>query len=59
MGIGEPTPAIKAYRIYYNLWASEIKKKYELNVAIAKLAFVMGDLTYYTRWLKNEKITIH
>lgn len=56
MGIGEPTPAIKAYRIYYDLWASEIKMKYRLNISIAQLAFAMGDITHYTRWLKNEKI---
>ncbi len=58
MGIGEPSPAIKAYRAYYELWASEIRMKYRLNISIAQLAFAMGDITYYTRWLKNEKITL-
>ncbi len=57
-GIGEVATLIKAYKAYYELKGLEIKKETELNISIAQLAYKMGDIKKYLKWVKNEKIQI-
>lgn len=57
-GLGEVAPVIKAYKAYYELKGLEIKKETELNITIAELAYKMGDIKKYLKWVKNEQIQI-
>jgi hypothetical protein len=56
MGIGEVNRIIKAYNAYYQLRGIEIKREYDLNIALAKFAFMLGNINLYSQWVEHEKV---
>lgn len=56
MGIGEVNRIIKAYNAYYQLRGIEIKREYDLNIALAKFAFMVGNIDLYSQWVEHEKV---
>ena len=58
LGIGEAQPLIRAYRADYRLQATVIQSEYELNVASAELALVLGDMSSYLTWVADGQIAL-
>ena len=58
LGIGEAQPLIKAYQADYRLQAAVITSEYELNVALAQLALVTGDMHSYLTWVADGQIAL-
>ncbi len=58
LGIGEAQPLIRAYRADYRLQAIVIQSEYDLNVALAGLAFVLGDMSSYLTWVADGQIAL-
>lgn len=58
LGIGETQPLIRAYRADYRLQATVIQSEYELNVAVAELALVLGDMSSYLTWVADGQIAL-
>ena len=58
LGIGEAQPLIRAYRADYRLQATVIQSEYELNVALAGLALVLGDMSSYLTWVADGQIAL-
>ena len=58
LGIGEAQPLIRAYRADYRLQATVIQSEYELNVALAELALVLGDMSSYLTWVADGQIAL-
>ncbi len=56
LGIGEAQPLIRAYRADYRLQGTVITSEYELNVALAELALVLGDMSSYLKWVADGQI---
>lgn len=57
-GTGEVADAIDAYEKYYRLRVEEPQREYELNVALARLSFVLGDVNLYLGWVHNGKVSL-
>jgi outer membrane protein TolC len=57
-GIGEVGDAIDAYEKYYRLRVEEPQREYELNVALARLGFVLGDVNLYLGWVQHGKVSL-
>jgi outer membrane protein TolC len=58
LGIGEAQPLIKAYRADYRLQAAVIQSEYDLNVAVAELALVIGGMNSYLEWVADGQIAL-
>jgi len=58
LGLGDAQPLIRAYRADYRLQATVIQSEYELNVALAGLAFVIGDMSSYLKWVADGQIAL-
>ncbi len=58
LGIGEAQPVIKAYQQDYRLQGLVIETQYLLNVSLAALAFVMGDLHSYLQWVADGQVVL-
>jgi outer membrane protein TolC len=57
-GVGEVTNVIDAYEKYYRLRVEEPQREYELNVALARLGFVLGDVNLYLGWVHDGKVSL-
>ncbi len=57
-GVGEVKDAIDAYEKYYRLRIEEPQREYELNVALARLGFVLGDVNLYLGWVHDGKVSL-
>jgi outer membrane protein TolC len=57
-GVGEVADAIDAYEKYYRLRIEEPQREYELNVALARLGFVLGDVNLYLGWVHDGKVSL-
>jgi outer membrane protein TolC len=55
-GLGEVDDVLDAYEKYYGLRAEEPQREYGLNVALARLGFVLGDVNLYLGWVRNGKV---
>lgn len=58
LGIGEAQPLIKAYQADYRLQATVIQSEYDLNVALASLALVIGDMHSYLTWIADGQVAL-
>ncbi len=56
-GVGDVADAIDAYEKYYRLRIEEPQREYELNVSLARLGFVLGDLNLYLGWVHDGKVS--
>ena len=57
-GVGEVTNVIDAYEKYYRLRVEEPQREYDLNVALARLGFVLGDVNLYLGWVHDGKVSL-
>jgi len=57
-GVGEVADVIDAYEKYYRLRIEEPQREYELNVALARLGFVLGDVNLYLGWVHDGKVSL-
>jgi outer membrane protein TolC len=57
-GLGEVSDVIDAYEDYYRLRTEEPVREYELNLALARLGFVLGDVNLYLEWVHRGKVTL-
>ena len=57
-GIGEVGDVIDAYEKYYKLCVEEPQREYELNAALARLGFVLGDVNLYLGWVHDGKVSL-
>lgn len=58
LGIGEAQPMLKAYAADYRLQAQVIETQYQLDVSLAELALVMGDLHSYLQWVADGQVVL-
>jgi len=58
MGIGDSYRLLRAYQAYFRLRGEEIKREYEFNVSLAKLAYILGDMDLYLTWVKDGKTNL-
>jgi outer membrane protein TolC len=58
MGIGDSYRLLRAYQAYYRLRTTEIKREFELHVSIARLAYILGDMQLYQKWVENGKVDL-
>ena len=59
MGIGELRRVREAYQAYYRLLGIEIERENEYNVSLARLAYVLGDIHLYVKWVQNGKVLLN
>ncbi len=57
-GLGEVGKVIDAYEKYYRLRVEEPQREYDLNVALARLGFVLGDVNLYLGWVHDGKVSL-
>ncbi len=57
-GIGEVADVLDAYEKYYQLRIEEPQREYALNVALARLGFVLGDVNLYLGWVHDGKVSL-
>jgi outer membrane protein TolC len=57
-GVGEVSNVIDAYEKYYRLRVEEPQREYDLNVALARLGFVLGDVNLYLGWVHDGKVSL-
>jgi outer membrane protein TolC len=57
-GVGEVDEVLDAYEKYYRLRAEEPQREYDLNVALARLGFVFGDVNIYLGWVHDGKVSL-
>jgi len=57
-GVGEVEDVIDAYGKYYRLRIEEPQREYDLNVALASLGFVLGDVNLYLGWVHDGKVSL-
>jgi outer membrane protein TolC len=57
-GLGEVSDVLDAYEDYYRLRTEEPVREYELNLALARLGFVLGDVNLYLEWVRRGKVTL-
>ena len=57
-GVGEVNTVIESYEKYYRLRVEEPQREYDLNVALARLGFVLGDVNLYLGWVHDGKVTL-
>jgi len=57
-GLGEVSDVLDAYEDYYRLRTEEPVREYELNLALARLGFVLGDINLYLEWVHRGKVTL-
>jgi outer membrane protein TolC len=58
LGIGEVRKLLRAYEAYFQLQAVTIERELEMNVALAHLAWVLGDEGRFLEWVDNGLVTI-
>lgn len=57
-GLGEVPDVLDAYEKYYQLRVEEPQREYELNVALGRLGFVLGDVNLYLEWVHRGQVSI-
>ena len=57
-GVEEVHQVIDAYEKYYRLRVEEPQREYDLNVALARLGFVLGDVNLYLGWVHDGKVSL-
>jgi outer membrane protein TolC len=57
-GVGEVSDVIDAYDKYYRLRIEEPQREYDLNVALARLGFLLGDVNLYLGWVNDGKVSL-
>jgi outer membrane protein len=57
-GLGEVSDVLDAYEDYYRLRTEEPVREYELNLALARLGFVLGDVNLYLEWVRRGKVML-
>ena len=57
-GVGEVSDVIDAYEKYYRLRVEEPQREHDLNVALARLGFVLGDVNLYLGWVHDGKVSL-
>jgi outer membrane protein TolC len=57
-GLGEVSDVLDAYEDYYWLRREEPQREYELNLALARLGFVLGDVNLYLGWVDRGKVIL-
>jgi outer membrane protein TolC len=57
-GLGEVSDVLDAYEDYYWLRREEPQREYELNLALARLGFVLGDVNLYLGWVDRGKVAL-
>ncbi len=57
MGLGDAYRLLRAYQAYYRLQGTEIKQEYEYNISLAKLAYILGDINLYLKWMSKGEVT--
>jgi outer membrane protein TolC len=57
-GLGEVSTVLDAYEDYYRLRTEEPVREYELNLALARLGFVLGDVNLYLEWVHRGKVVL-
>jgi len=57
-GVEEVHTVIDAYEKYYRLRVEEPQREYDLNVALARLGFVLGDVNLYLGWVHDGKVSL-
>ncbi len=55
LGLGDAFRLLRAYQSYYRLRGTEIEREYQFNVALAKLAYALGNMKVYLSWVKAGK----
>jgi outer membrane protein TolC len=58
LGIQDVYRMLRAYEAYYRLRRVEIEREFAFNVALAKLAFRVGDINLYLNWVKDGKVVL-
>jgi outer membrane protein TolC len=56
-GLGEVRDVLDAYEKYYRLRIEEPQREYELNAALGRLGFVLGDVNLYLGWVNRGKVS--
>jgi outer membrane protein TolC len=57
-GVEEVHQVIDAYEKYYRLRVEEPQREYDLNVALARLGFILGDVNLYLGWVHDGKVSL-
>ena len=57
-GLGEVSDVLDAYEDYYWLRREEPQREYELNLALARLGFVLGNVDLYLEWVRRGKVVL-
>lgn len=57
-GLGDAYRMLRAYQSYFGLRSAEIEREYAYNVALAKLAHVIGDVDLCLGWNRNGIVTL-
>jgi len=58
LGIGEVRKLLRAYEAYFRLQGETIERELDVNVALARLALVLGDENRFLQWVDNGVVTI-
>jgi outer membrane protein TolC len=56
MGLGDAYRLLRAYQSYFELRGAEIERENVLNVSLARLAHVVGDVGLYVDWVERGKV---
>lgn len=57
-GLEEVSKVLDSYEKYYELRAEEPQRELALNLAIARLSFVLGDVNLYLGWVERGKVSL-
>jgi len=57
-GLGEVPEVLDAYAKYYQLRAEEPQRELALNLALARLGYVLGDVGLYLGWVDRGKVAL-
>jgi hypothetical protein len=58
LGIGEVRKLLRAYEAYFRLQGETIERELDVNVALARLALVLGDENRFLQWVDDGVVTI-
>ncbi|MDR2733712.1 MAG: TolC family protein [Spirochaetota bacterium] len=59
LGLDTPNTVISGFRMQYETEAEEVQCELRTQIALARLALVLGDIKKYEEWMKNEKVTLN
>jgi outer membrane protein TolC len=57
-GLGDVSKVLDSYEKYYELRAEEPQRELALNLAVARLSFVLGDVNLYLGWVERGKVSL-